>query len=145
MERICIFSRKHHIDNRHDVECSLNETMMMKVMKLDSTENERIRKKNKVQFDFDRVLLEFSRNFHFHYRFRQVIQRRNRILQNTMIYARRYFFLFLLLLPVIVPSLLKIIRRLLRTIRLIDDTLGNLSAGQMPSFCRLSRICQANI
>lgn len=37
-------------------------------------------------------------------------------------------------LPVIVPSLLKTMRRLLRTIRLIDDTLGNLSAGHMPSF-----------
>ena len=47
--------------------------------------------------------------------------------------------------PVMVPSLLKTIRRLLRTIRLIDDTLGSLSAGHMPSFCRLSRICQAKI
>jgi hypothetical protein len=35
---------------------------------------------------------------------------------------------------VIVPSLLKTIRRLLRTIRFIDDTLGNLSAEHMPSF-----------
>jgi hypothetical protein len=47
--------------------------------------------------------------------------------------------------PVIVPSLLKTIRRLLRTIRFIDDTLGNLSAGHIPSFWRFSRICQANI
>lgn len=48
-------------------------------------------------------------------------------------------------LPVIVPSLLKTIRRLLRTMRLIDETLGSLSDGQMPSFCKLSRICQAKI
>ena len=48
-------------------------------------------------------------------------------------------------LPVIVPSWLKTIFRLLRTIRLIDETLGNLSAGQMPSRWRFSRICQAKI
>ncbi len=45
-----------------------------------------------------------------------------------------FFFLHEIYIPVIVPSLLKTIRRLLRTIRFIDDTLGNLSAGHMPSF-----------
>jgi hypothetical protein len=59
---------------------------------------------------------------------------------------KKFSFCFIqICIPVILPSLLKTIRRLLRTIRFIDDTLGNLSDGHIPSFWRLSRICQANI
>lgn len=132
MEQIYIFLYKHHNDNHHDDEYSSNE---MKMKSLCSTE---IKSSHIILIDNEMTLnlRQIYLNFHFRCHCRRENQNRNPILTGKKTIFKIFSLIFLqsIVLPVILPSLLKTIRRLLRTIRLIDETLGNLSDGHMPSF-----------